>query len=664
MNPLLYYLLQMIAASALLYGYYHLALRNKKFHRYNRFYLLAAVLISILIPFLNIPVYFSESETESSFVFQTLKIISYSAVESAGLSVTAAEATNSSWFTLSTVLWTVYILVALIVFLKIIFSLKRLRDIAKNNPVEKLQEINFVNTDEPGTPFSFFRWLFWNRKIELRSEKGGQIFRHELFHIQQKHSLDIIFMELLTAICWFNPFFHLVRKELKTIHEFLADEFALNENARPDDPRLNDTVGQAAGRKKWQYAELLLMQALNTKNHLVNPFFHNQIKRRIAMITSSSKPGHQYLQKLLVLPVAAVVVALFAFSFKENAKENSQLKMPIETNINFVQDTIKPGLQRVDSTFKPSVTIQNKDTGRLLVIDAVIKGTFTDFKKIDQWLKPEDVQSINVLKGTLATELYGAIGKNGVIEITTKKKLENATVKTDIAEKPNLSGYENYLIVLDGVLMNEMKSVQLDSLVLPGDILHINVLKGPAASVLYGEKGKNGVIEINTKKKTAQINIIKNNSPFAEYKPDERNKFFNKAEVDPLNQDKINGNVNEVIADIGGKDYKLIFERMEADPSFDGGETAWRKFLEENINPNIPIDSGANAGKYTVIAQFIVHKDGSISDLKTLTKHGFGMEEEVMRIMKKSPNWIPAIQNGHKVTAYRKQPVTFVVSEE
>lgn len=157
MNQLFYYLLQVIAASALLYGYYHLALRNKKFHRYNRFYLLAAVLISILIPFLNIPVYFSESETESSFVFHTLKVISSSAVEPDGLPVSADEDAFTNWFTLSTVLWTVYILVALIVFLKIIFSLKRLRTLAKTNPVEKLQQINFVNTDEPGTPFSFFR---------------------------------------------------------------------------------------------------------------------------------------------------------------------------------------------------------------------------------------------------------------------------------------------------------------------------------------------------------------------------------------------------------------------------------------------------------------------------------------------------------------------------
>ena len=76
MKTLLFYLLQVIVTSGILYGYYHFALRNKKFHRYNRFYLLAATILSITIPFLNIPVYFTQTETESSFVLQTLTVIS------------------------------------------------------------------------------------------------------------------------------------------------------------------------------------------------------------------------------------------------------------------------------------------------------------------------------------------------------------------------------------------------------------------------------------------------------------------------------------------------------------------------------------------------------------------------------------------------------------
>ncbi|MBD0333129.1 MAG: TonB family protein, partial [Chitinophagaceae bacterium] len=66
---------------------------------------------------------------------------------------------------------------------------------------------------------------------------------------------------------------------------------------------------------------------------------------------------------------------------------------------------------------------------------------------------------------------------------------------------------------------------------------------------------------------------------------------------------------------------------------------------------------------YTVIIQFIVDKEGNISDVKALTNHGYGMEQEAMRAVKKAPKWTPAIQNGRQVKAYRKQPITFIVTE-
>ena len=186
MNQLLFYGLQVIAASGLLYGYYHFALRNKRFHRYNRFYLLMAIVISSLIPFLNIPVYFSANETRSSVVLQTLQVISSPAGEETMTAVLQTEPVTSAWFTDGTFVYLIYVVVILWFLTRVFISLNKIRFIIKNNPAEQIDTIKFINTDEPGTPFSFFRWLFWNRKIELHSEKGEQIFRHELFHIQQK----------------------------------------------------------------------------------------------------------------------------------------------------------------------------------------------------------------------------------------------------------------------------------------------------------------------------------------------------------------------------------------------------------------------------------------------------------------------------------------------
>jgi N-acetylmuramoyl-L-alanine amidase len=297
MNPLFSYLLQVIAASGLLYGFYHLVLRNNKFHHYNRFYLLISMLLAITIPFLNIPIYFTPTDTDTSLLRQFSFLI---ATEN-GLEETDIISSNiNTWFSFENALYAFYFLIAFIAFLRIIFSLQKIRTIVRNNPIEKLEKINFVSTEESSAPFSFFNWLFWNNRIELNSEKGEQIFRHELFHIQQNHSWDIMFIEVLTCIFWINPFFHLMKKELKAIHEFLADEYAVKEN-NPS-----------------EYAELLLMQAFDTQINLVNPFFHNQIKRRIAMLDLSSKPGHQYFRKLMALPVFAIVLFLFAFSYNNN----------------------------------------------------------------------------------------------------------------------------------------------------------------------------------------------------------------------------------------------------------------------------------------------------------------------------------------------------------
>ncbi len=112
------------------------------------------------------------------------------------------------------------------------------------------------------------------------------------------------------------------------------------------------------------------------------------------------------------------------------------------------------------------------------------------------------------------------------------------------------------------------------------------------------------------------------------------------------------------------EDENKIFEKVEIEASFKGGEAAWRKYLERNLNPNVPIDNGAPEGLYTVYVQFVVSKDGSISDVRALTNHGYGMEAEAVKVIKKGPNWTPAVQNGRQVNAYRKQPITFQVTSD
>ena len=106
-----------------------------------------------------------------------------------------------------------------------------------------------------------------------------------------------------------------------------------------------------------------------------------------------------------------------------------------------------------------------------------------------------------------------------------------------------------------------------------------------------------------------------------------------------------------------------VFITAEKDPEFPGGLEAWAKFLAENIDKKTAVDNGAPVGSYTVIIKFIVAKDGSVKDVEAETKFGYRMESEVIKVISKSPKWLPAVQNGKPVNAYRRQPITFVVEE-
>ncbi len=107
-----------------------------------------------------------------------------------------------------------------------------------------------------------------------------------------------------------------------------------------------------------------------------------------------------------------------------------------------------------------------------------------------------------------------------------------------------------------------------------------------------------------------------------------------------------------------------IFTKTEVEAAFPGGDKAWTKYLETNLDTLVTVIHNAPAGRYEVLVRFIVSEDGSISDVKTQTNYGYGMEEEAKRLIRKGPRWIPAVQNGRKVNAYRTQPVIFIVGSQ
>ncbi len=100
---------------------------------------------------------------------------------------------------------------------------------------------------------------------------------------------------------------------------------------------------------------------------------------------------------------------------------------------------------------------------------------------------------------------------------------------------------------------------------------------------------------------------------------------------------------------------------VSREATFGKQDNDWSSYISSNLDPSVPVTSGAPYGRYTVSVKFAVDKDGSIRDIKPQTKYGFGMEQEVVRILRKSPKWNPALMLGQPVKAWRIQPITFEV---
>jgi hypothetical protein len=109
---------------------------------------------------------------------------------------------------------------------------------------------------------------------------------------------------------------------------------------------------------------------------------------------------------------------------------------------------------------------------------------------------------------------------------------------------------------------------------------------------------------------------------------------------------------------------KIVFNKVEVEAEYPGGTKAWSSFLQKTLKGSTPSDNDAPVGLYRVMVRFIVDKTGGISSIQPETKFGYGMEEEVIRVIKLSGQWTPAFQNGRPVNAYRRQPVSFIVTSD
>jgi hypothetical protein len=224
MNPVLLYAAKVVLCSGVLFGYYCFVLRNKTFYQWNRFYLLACIVLSLVAPLLKISIGPGFTPAPN----KVLRLLNTTMAEGETMVVNTRH--NGFTFTPEQWAWLGYGLVCLTLLLIIVANCVRIYRILQSCPKTKFNNIWFLDTEAKGTPFTFFHYIVWNRAIDLASENGQRIFQHEKVHVQQRDTWDKVFVLLLFVPFWINPFFWFIRRELSALHEFTADQRALNNN--------------------------------------------------------------------------------------------------------------------------------------------------------------------------------------------------------------------------------------------------------------------------------------------------------------------------------------------------------------------------------------------------------------------------------------------------
>ncbi|HEX8462282.1 MAG TPA: hypothetical protein VF623_12665, partial [Segetibacter sp.] len=179
-----YYLLKVIVCSGLLFSYYYFVLRNKRFHQYNRFYLLFALVISWIIPIAKIE-YWIETKPEEQVAIKFLTVVS-----AGDAFVEESVKLNQANWSLENVTLVAFAVVSLAFAVWLLLGLVRIARLIKSNPVQTWNNIRFIFTTVKGSPFSFFKYIFWNKNIDLQTTEGKHILQHELTHVAEKHSAD------------------------------------------------------------------------------------------------------------------------------------------------------------------------------------------------------------------------------------------------------------------------------------------------------------------------------------------------------------------------------------------------------------------------------------------------------------------------------------------
>lgn len=296
------YLLKSAACLTLFFVFYKLVLENTSIHTFKRFFLFGSLVASFLIPFITFTSYVEVSPIAPIYD-ETTQQINYPEIEK-----------NVNYWSLF--LWTLYSLGVLFFSLKFFRNLFNLIKQIRKNP--KYQHRNFIHVllSKAIIPHTFFNYIFLNKKQFENHEIPQEVIFHEETHARQKHSLDILFVELLQIVFWFNPLLHFIKRSIKLNHEFLADRAVLN-----------------AGAETSAYQKILLAFSSPpsyrdaTTPSLAHSLNYSSIKKRFTLMKTHTSKRAIWLRSLLILPLLSVLI--YGFSTNEviqKTEQNTELK--------------------------------------------------------------------------------------------------------------------------------------------------------------------------------------------------------------------------------------------------------------------------------------------------------------------------------------------------
>ncbi|WP_425076772.1 M56 family metallopeptidase [Psychroserpens sp. S379A] len=410
---MLIYILKSSVCLAIFMLFYKLVLERTSIHKLKRFYLLATFGLAFIIPLITFTEYIEPTFTEHQTIPTTNHIITNDVV---------SIEEKANYFPL--VFAIIYSLGTFFFFVKFSLNLKRIFSRIHQNPIQKNGRFINVLIENLSVPHTFLHYLFFNKSKFENNEIPKEVILHEQTHAKQKHSLDIIFIELLQILFWFNPLIYLIKKDIKLNHEFLAD---------------SEVLKQGILASKYQNTILAFSSKANN-NQLANAINYSSIKKRFTVMKTQTSKTSIWLKSLLLFPL----IAFTLYSFSE------KIQVEKEVNKSTLQGEASQQNSSLNDNSKSRTSIQNaeidlylNEKGDLLYDDKII--TIQDLSSlypIENDMNVSITTSLNTEKTlitSISKRIQGFLREQGlktfsVCVISKKNKTQEGATQEQVTE--------------------------------------------------------------------------------------------------------------------------------------------------------------------------------------------------------------------------------------